>query len=152
MLEKPLFQNRGSLPVDLRVDHFHEGMLFSLTLNKTRDKPMLVMVILTESEKFIYRVFFCSRLIEEDLPSGRYRSDRKVWLCLATCSSGRTSTWSRHFDYIFGTNLEIHLRYRQSVCDHRSHKTNCIDYNEDYPVRPKAWSHWDFRQIRHWEV
>ena len=45
--EKSLFQKWNSLPVELRKDHFQEGLLYLMTLDQACKEPMLVMIILS---------------------------------------------------------------------------------------------------------
>ena len=55
---KALFQKPRTLPTDLSKDHFEEGLLYTMVLDKEHDKALLVMMIETGNLEFIYRVFF----------------------------------------------------------------------------------------------
>ena len=55
---QPLFQRVNMLPVPLQNEHFEEGLVYFMSLKKQRNAPMLVMIIATEENTFVYRVFY----------------------------------------------------------------------------------------------
>ena len=56
--DDPLFQKVDTLPEELCNKHFEEGLIYVMTLNKQRDKPLLIMVIESRQMDFSYRTFF----------------------------------------------------------------------------------------------
>ena len=55
---KPLYQDRNMLPEPLTREHFLEGLLYTMTLQKDHQKSMLVMITHAKNKKFLYRQFF----------------------------------------------------------------------------------------------
>ena len=53
-----LIQDANSLPMGLEKEHFQEGVIYFMTLEKDRDCPMLVMVMEIRAVDFTYRTFF----------------------------------------------------------------------------------------------
>ena len=56
--DDPLFQKVDTLPEELCNKHFEEGLIYVMTLNKERDKTILVMAIESRQVDFSYRTFF----------------------------------------------------------------------------------------------
>ena len=58
MEKESLYQEPDKLPVGLQKSHFQEGLVYTMTLIKEKEKPMLVMIIDKYTHDFLYRVFF----------------------------------------------------------------------------------------------
>lgn len=56
--EDSLFQRADTLPVPLKNVHFEEGLVYFMTLRAKRNTPMLIFIVETLEDGFIYRVFF----------------------------------------------------------------------------------------------
>ena len=55
--EDPLYQEVNTLPVPLRKEHFHEGLIYAMTLKEKKINTMLIMVMHAK-KFFVYRLFF----------------------------------------------------------------------------------------------
>ena len=58
MQKEPLYQKSGKLPCRVRVSHFEEGLIYTMTFLKEKLKPMLAMITAKRTHDFSYRVFF----------------------------------------------------------------------------------------------
>ena len=58
MQKEALFQKPNTVPVGLSKNHFEEGLYYFMVLDKDHDKPMLVMILETGIDEFVYRVFY----------------------------------------------------------------------------------------------
>ena len=53
-----LYQDENMLPTPLENSHFEEGLLYTITMRRNKELPMLAMIISAGDEDFTYRVFF----------------------------------------------------------------------------------------------
>ena len=53
-----LYQDVECLPLKLQKPHFEEGLIYTMTLESGKKFPMLVMILETKTETFVYRTFF----------------------------------------------------------------------------------------------
>ena len=56
-MSERLYQDYDKLPVILKTSHFEEGLLYTMTLQDERKKPMLVMITKKKDCTFFIGVF-----------------------------------------------------------------------------------------------